>query len=135
MGHGGGAKARLVGEYAPGKSLAHSHHNGIAEYAAPHRLKAEGAGEDGGQGRRHLVDPQQDHRQPRPNVKDGHEGHHVGGHPADSLDSAQHHNAYHHRQEHAGGQAAHPEQPLHRPGDLAALGDVPDPEAGEARHQ
>lgn len=42
MGHGGGAKARLVGEHAPGKSLAHSHHNGIAEYAAPtaSKLKA-----------------------------------------------------------------------------------------------
>ena len=136
MGDGGRAQARLVGKNAPGHALAHGHHDAVAGGAAPHRPQAERPGQDVGKGPGHLVDAQNDQSQTRQNVKGRHKGDQVGGDLSDALDAPQHHHRHHggqhqtHRQTH-GGRTLGPGEAHHRTGDLAALGDVADAEAGQ----
>ena len=131
VGHGRRAEAGLVGEHAPGKAVLHGQHDGIAEDAASHCLEAEGALDDQHQGRGDLGDAQEDDQDAGRDVEHGHHRHQIGGDRADTLDAADQHEAHQHCQDDAGHQLVETEEVLQGRGDLGALGDVADAEAGQ----
>ena len=131
MGDGGGAQTGFIGEHTAGHALTHSHHHGIAENAAAHGFEAECALEDLDEHGGDIGDTHDDDRDAGQDIKDGHEGHHIGGDLTDALNAADDHDGHDDSQNNTGDQGIQAHQTLHGAGDLAGLGDVADAEGGQ----
>ena len=139
VGDGGGAQTGLVGEHAAGKAVLHRQHDGVAENAAADGPKAESVAEDGAEGRRKLGNAHDDQDDTSQNVENSHKGNQVGGHLADTLNTAQNDDGDQNGKDDTDDQADRFDllgirnacQTHDGAGDLAGLGNVADAEGGQ----